>query len=166
MVFCALFHVITSAQGLTGALIGTVKDAQGGVLPGASVIVSSPAIIGGALTMTTSEKGQLRFPALTPGSYALSVELPGFAAYREDGIQIGAGATLERTIVLTIAGRAESVVVEGTGSRIEARGAGFGSRTSSEDLRAIPARRSSMFDAIRSAPGHFTDIAVERHVDH
>ena len=37
MVFCALFQVITSAQGLTGALIGTVKDAQGGVLPGASV---------------------------------------------------------------------------------------------------------------------------------
>ena len=153
MVFCALFQVITSAQGLTGALIGTVKDAQGGVLPGASVIVSSPAIIGGTLAMTTSEKGQLRFPALPPGSYALSVELPGFAAYREDGIQIGAGATLERTIVLTITGRAESVVVEGTGSRIEARGAGFGSRTSSEDLRAIPARRSSMFDAIRSAPG-------------
>jgi len=153
MVFCALFQVITSAQGLTGALIGTVKDAQGGVLPGASVIVSSPAIIGGTLAMTTSDKGQLRFPALPPGSYALSVERPGFAAYREDGIQIGAGATLERTIVLTIAGRAESVVVEGTGSRIEARGAGFGSRAASEDLRAIPARRSSMFDAIRSAPG-------------
>lgn len=153
MMFCALFPVITSAQGLTGALIGAVKDAQGGVLPGVSVQVSSPAIIGGALAMTTGEKGQLRFPALPPGSYVLSVELPGFAAYREDGIQIGAGATLERTIVLTIAGRAESVVVEGTGSRIEARGVGFGSRTGTEDLRAIPARRSSMFDAIRSAPG-------------
>src|SRR6185436_19929405 len=63
MVFCALFQVMTSAQGLRGALIGTVKDAQGGVLPGASVQMSSPAIIGGALTMTTSEKGQLRFPA-------------------------------------------------------------------------------------------------------
>jgi len=115
--------------------------------------MSSPAIIGGALAMTTSDKGQLRFPALPPGSYTLNVERPGFATYREDDIQIGAGATLERTIVLTIIGRSETVVVEGTGSRIEARGAGFRSRTGSEDLRTIPARRSSMFDAIRSAPG-------------
>ncbi|HEY9461911.1 MAG TPA: TonB-dependent receptor, partial [Vicinamibacterales bacterium] len=146
-------EVTPSTQGLTGALIGTVKDAQGGVLPGASVRVTSPAIIGGVLMMATSEKGQLRFPALPPGSYTLSVELPGFADYREEGIPIGAGATLERTIVLTLSGRAESVVVEGIGSRSEARGVGFGSRASSDELRTIPARRASMFDAIRSAPG-------------
>ena len=153
VVVCALLEVTPSTQGLTGALIGTVKDAQGGVLPGASVRVTSPAIIGGVLMMATSEKGQLRFPALPPGSYTLSVELPGFADYREEGIPIGAGATLERTIVLTLSGRAESVVVEGIGSRSEARGVGFGSRASSDELRTIPARRASMFDAIRSAPG-------------
>ena len=36
---CVVFST-TAAQGLTGALIGTVKDAQGGVLPGAVVRVS------------------------------------------------------------------------------------------------------------------------------
>ncbi len=49
---------IAVAQGLTGSLIGTVKDAQGLVLPGAVVRVSSPALIGGAVTKTTNEKGQ------------------------------------------------------------------------------------------------------------
>ena len=56
----------------------------------------------------------MRFPVLAPGSYALVIELPPrFASYREENISIGAGATLERTVVLTLAGVAEAVVVEG-----------------------------------------------------
>jgi len=88
---------MTAAQGLTGALIGTVKDAQGGVLPRAAVRVTSPALIGGPLTVTTSEKGQLRYPALPPGTYILDIALEGFASYHEEDITVGAGATIERT---------------------------------------------------------------------
>ena len=47
---CVLLPRPAVAQGLTGALIGTVKDAQGGVLPGAVVRVGSPALIGGPAT--------------------------------------------------------------------------------------------------------------------
>ena len=54
---------IATAQGLMGALIGTVKDEQGGVLAGARVRISSPALIGGPETLITSDKGQLRFPS-------------------------------------------------------------------------------------------------------
>src|SRR5262245_46741328 len=141
------------AQGLSGALIGTVKDEQGGVLQGALVHVTSPALIGGVLTTTTNGKGQLRFPVLAPGTYKLAIELPPkFAAYREENITIGAGATLERTVVLGLAGVAETVVVEGT-SRIEARGSGFETRFGQEYLKTIPTRRFSMFDMIRAAPG-------------
>src|SRR5437016_27406 len=141
------------AQGLTGALVGTVKDEQGAVLPGALVRVTSPALIGGPTTTTTNERGQLRFPVLPPGPYMLEIELQGFATYREEDVRIGAGATLERTAVLKLAGVAESITVEGSGSRIEARGSGFESRFGPEYLGAIPTRRFSMFDAIRAAPG-------------
>ena len=107
-----LLPPMAAAQGLTGALIGTVKDAQGGVLPGAVVRVGSPALIGGQLTMTTNEKGQLRFPALPPGPYVLDIEMQGFATLHEEDIRIGAGATIERTVEMKLAGLAESVVVE------------------------------------------------------
>ena len=49
---------------MTGALIGTVKDTQGGVVPGAIVRVSSPALIGGS---TTAHHQRERAAAL-PGS--------------------------------------------------------------------------------------------------
>ena len=118
----------TDAQVLTGALVGTVKDEHGAVLPGALVRVTSPALIGGPATMTTNERGQLRFPVLLPGTYALDIELAGFATCHEADVTIGVGATLERTVVLKVAGVAESVVVQGTGSRIEARSSGFDTR--------------------------------------
>jgi Carboxypeptidase regulatory-like domain len=94
---CLLLYVITAsvllsrivaAQGLTGALIGSVKDAQGGVLPGAVVRVSSPALIGGPATVTTNDKGQLRFPTLPPGPYALDIVLQGFATYHGNPPQL------------------------------------------------------------------------------
>ena len=150
---CVVFPRVTAAQGVTGALIGTVKDAQGGVLPGAAVHVNSPALIGGPATMTTNEKGQLRFPTLPPGPYVLDIAIAGFATYHEEDIPIGAGATIERTAVLELVGLAESVVVEGAGSRIDARNPGFGTRFGQEDLSAIPTRRTGMSDFLRAAPG-------------
>ena len=144
---------ISVAQGLTGTLIGTVKDEQGAVLTGARVTIRSGALIGGSASLTTNERGQLRFPALPPGLYSLVIEMPGLATLQEDDLLIGAGATIERTAVLRVAGIAESVVVEGAGSRIDARDPGFATRFGHEDLNAIPTRRASMFDFIRAAPG-------------
>jgi hypothetical protein len=121
---CALLPRLADAQTLTGVLVGTVKDEQGAVLPDAQVRVTSSELIGGPAVVTTNGRGQLRFPILPPGTYVLDIELPGFAPYHESDIRIGAGATLERTVVLRIAGIAESVVVQEPGSRIEARAAG------------------------------------------
>jgi hypothetical protein len=149
----AMLAGTAAAQGVTGTLIGTVKDAQSGVLAGATVRLTSPALIGGSATQTTNGKGQFRFPELPPASYMLQVEVQGFSTYGEEDIHVGAGATIERTPVLTVAALATTVVVEGTGSRIDARDPGFGTRFRIEDLKTIPTRRSGMFDFIRAAPG-------------
>jgi hypothetical protein len=150
---CVLLPGLAAAQGLTGTLIGTVRDEQGATVPGGQVRITSEALIGGPRTVPTSEGGQFRFPNLTPGSYTLDIETPGFASYHEQGIRIGAAATLERTVVLKVAGVAESIVVEAAGSRIEARDSGYETRFGADYLREIPTRRYSMFDFIRAAPG-------------
>ena len=150
---CVLVPWITVAQGLTGALIGTVTDEAGGVISGAVVRISSPALIGGELTTKTDERGQLRFPSVPPGSYALEIVLEGFRPYRDADIRIGAGATIERTPVLTLAALADSIVVHGSGSRLDARDPGFGTRFGAEDLDAIPMRRFSYQDWVKTAPG-------------
>ena len=72
------------AQGVTGAVIGTVRDADGGVISGATARLESPALIGGPQSVTTNEKGQLRFANLPPGLYTLEIAMAGFATYRDD----------------------------------------------------------------------------------
>ena len=150
---CVLLPAVAAAQGLTGTLSGTVTDPQGGVLAGALVRISSPALIGGQMTQPTGERGQLRFAALPPGTYILDIELQGFAPYRLDDIRIGVGGTLNLRVQLRLANVTESVAVEGGGSRIDAREPGFETRFGVEDLDAIPTSRASMFPWIRNAPG-------------
>ena len=79
---------LSNAQVLTGTFSGTVKDESGGVLPAASVHLSSPALISGPISMVANERGQFRFVSLAAGDYALDVDMPGFAAYHEDQISI------------------------------------------------------------------------------
>ena len=140
------------AQGLTGTVIGTVRDQQGGVIPGALVTLSSPSLIGGSVASSTNEKGQLRFQALPPGLYSIEIEMAGFASHRESDFVVGAGATIERSVVLAMTGVEETVEVQG-GSRIEARGSGFETRFGADYIKTIPGRRYSLFDFIKAAPG-------------
>jgi hypothetical protein len=150
------FSVITvtaAAQGLTGTIVGTVQDERGGALAGAVIRAASPAVFGGEVLTTSDERGRFRFPVLQPGRYALTVEVSaGFAAYREEGIELGAGATLDRRVILKLAGVAESITVEGTAKR-NTQTTGQETRFLHDDLESIPTRRFSMFDAIRTAPG-------------
>jgi hypothetical protein len=144
---------IAATQGLSGNLIGTVRDVHGGALQGATVTISSPTLIGKSITVTTNEKGQLQLLALPPGLYVLDIALQGFATFHEEEIRIGGGATIERSAILAVSGVAESIVVEGAGSRIDARDPGLGTRYRYEDIRTIPTRRASMFDWIKASPG-------------
>ena len=158
--------VVAGAQGLTGALGATVKDEQGGVLPGARVTLSSPALIGGPLTATTNDRGHVRFPVLAPGTYTLVVELPPrFAPYRVENITIGAGMTLDRTPVLRVAGFAQSLDVEGE-SLIGARESGFATRfgagaAAQHSHAPLQHVRHDSVGARRVG-----DVAVERHRQH
>jgi hypothetical protein len=142
----------SEAQVLTGSLFGVVKDGSGGVLPGASIQVSSTALIGGSATVVTNEKGQFRLPTLAPGEYALEIELAGFTKYREERIQIDVQGNIERTVTLKLSGIAESISVEG-GSAVEAERSGLASRFGLQELTSIPVRRFSMFAFIKAAPG-------------
>src|ERR671913_917392 len=76
----------------TGTIQGRVTDAQGAVLPGVTVTATSPSALG-AQTTVSSETGNYRFPAVPPGVYTVTYELPGFNSLKREGIQISLGFT-------------------------------------------------------------------------
>ncbi|MCW5961220.1 MAG: TonB-dependent receptor [Pyrinomonadaceae bacterium] len=67
------------AQGTTGSIEGTVNDASGAVVPGASIkIVSASNTSGFSKMITTSEYGRFILPAIPAGTYELRVSSLGF----------------------------------------------------------------------------------------
>jgi len=96
-----------------GVLTGTVRDAQGGVLPGATVEVSSPALIEKIRVATTDGSGQWRIVDLRPGAYSIVAALPGFTTFRRDGVLISGSQILTIPIELRVGGIQESITVTG-----------------------------------------------------
>jgi hypothetical protein len=97
----------------TGTLSGTVRDAQGGVLPGVTISVSSDALIGGARTTVTGDAGSYQLPTLPPGTYVVTYELTGFAPLRREGVVVGVARTTRLDVELGVGTLQESVTVSG-----------------------------------------------------
>src|SRR4051812_45497648 len=66
-----------AGQAVTGTLLGTVRDASGGALPGASVTLVNTGT-GFSRTVTTDATGEYTAPLMPTGDYTVAVEMGGF----------------------------------------------------------------------------------------
>lgn len=88
-----------AAQDYTsGALVGTVADADGAPVAGASVSLTSEDQ-GFTRTTSSGSSGAFRFTALPPGSYSVVIKSPA-GDVSEEGVQIAASATANYTFVV------------------------------------------------------------------
>ncbi len=111
-----LFSLATAAevaaQGGDGALRGSVKDSQGGALPGVTVTATSPVLFGPSVTITDGS-GNYRLINLPPGTFTVTAELAGFAAHPREGILLRAGSNFQVDIVMEVGSLAETITVSG-----------------------------------------------------
>src|SRR5690349_8415117 len=104
--WCAIVVTFCAASALaqtTGRLVGTIVDAQGAVLPGVTVTVTSPNLQG-ANTQITDASGQFRFPSLPPGVYTVKAELTGFRPVDQPDVRIGIDQTVTLPLKMQVAG--------------------------------------------------------------
>jgi hypothetical protein len=102
---------MVSAQGTTGRVTGTVRDAQESVLSGVAVSISSPSLIGGPRVTQTGSDGRFSFAHLAPGSYDVHFELPGFKSQNLKGVEVSVDRTVEVFPKLEIGRFADSITV-------------------------------------------------------
>ena len=106
-----LIPIAASAQ--TSAISGTVKDASGGVLPGVTVEVSSPALIEKTRSTVTSGSGTYSIVALRPGTYTVKFELPGFTTVIREGVELTSDFTATINADLKVGALEETLTVTG-----------------------------------------------------
>ena len=97
----------TSAN--TGAIVGTVTDTSGGVLPGVTVTVTGPNLQGSRVS-TTDSKGEYLIPLLPPGTYKAEYSLTGLKTVVQQGITVNATVSSKQDAKLAL-GVSETMTV-------------------------------------------------------
>ncbi len=109
---CALATLVagtSSAQSTSGNIAGTIYDASGATLPGASVDARNTATGITRSTVSTSS-GQYRVPDLPVGTYTLSVSASGFAGAELTNVSVALNQTVTANMTMQ---------VEKTSTRVE-----------------------------------------------
>jgi hypothetical protein len=148
---CALLVVSSAYAQTTGGINGTVTDNTGAVLPGVTVVTTSPAQMG-AQTTVTNAQGIYRFPSLVPGTYAVAYELAGFTTVRREGIIIGLGFTATLNVQLTLATLTETVTVTGESPVVDVTSTTSTFNVTGEMLETLPNARD-IWSVMGQSPG-------------
>ena len=98
------------AQFDRGTISGTVKDAQGGIVPGATVTVTSTQTQQSRTTVTDGS-GYYTFPNLTPAAMNFVVELSGFKKISRSNVQLDAAGAVKLDFTLETGALTEEVTV-------------------------------------------------------
>lgn len=141
------------AQRQTGSIRGTVKDEAGEPLPGVSVELKGPALMG-TRTTTTDVTGEFRFPALPIGAdYEVSFSLAGFQPAANKNLRITIGGTIVLDIVLNPAAISTELTVTAAAPLVDVSKTSFSSNYTAETLETVPTRRYTFFDMVQASPG-------------
>jgi hypothetical protein len=162
MILGALVLLLTAAtawaaQEQTGVLQGRAADSSGAVLPGVTVTVSGPTILGGARSTTTSDQGTYRIPAIPIGLYTVSFELSGFQTAVFKDIRVQAGATFSVDAQLGVGTVQETVTVSGASPIIDTAATDVSFTYTKELMNTIPNARD-VWAMVSQAPGMTTTV--------
>jgi hypothetical protein len=123
-------------------IAGTVRDTSGAVLPGVTVEATSPALIEKVRAAVTDGTGQYRIEDLRPGTFTVTVALPGFNTFKREGIELSGSFTATINVELKVGELAETVVVSGESPVVDVQSARREVTLKSDVLQAIPSVRS------------------------
>jgi len=140
--------------------IGTITDAQGGVLPGVTVTIRE-VNMGTMREAVTEGEGRYRIGGLQPGTYDLTAELPGFETVQVTGITFTIGLEVRRDITMQLAGVQESVTVTGETPVVEPTRTAVTSVITQEQIDTLPISNRDVTSLALLLPGT-TDDAVRR----
>lgn len=136
----------------SGSLQGTVRDADGGALPGVTVTVSSDALVAREMRAITDARGGYRFPSLPPGVYVVEAEIAGFASVRQEGVRIRLGQALVVDVTMQLATVAEQLTVTGDAPLVSVVDNAVSASIDKDFLDRQPLQRN-YYAVIAAAPG-------------
>ena len=126
---------LTMAQ---STIVGEVRDASKGVVPGVTVEAASEALIEKVRTATTDGSGHYRIVDLRPGIYTVTFTLTGFATFRQENVRLPAELTATVNAEMRVGPLQETVTVTVSPVAVDVQNATQTTRLEREVLDTMP----------------------------
>jgi hypothetical protein len=159
---CSLFlllPLISASAQFRATVQGTVADANGAVVPDATVTLTSKETSAKQTTQSSAD-GFYRITGLSPGTYSLVVEKSGFKKQSFENVVVNAEETQGLDVQLTTGEVAETVTVtEETAQALETENGNVTRALTTREIRELPQVGRDPYELIRLTPGIFGDGA-------
>jgi hypothetical protein len=142
----------TPLIGQTADLSGIISDPSGLAVPNAKLTVKGQAT-GVTREATSNQEGLYSIPALSPGSYDLTVEATGFRLIHQNGIVLEVDQRASLDFRLSIGSTSESVTVEGSAPVLNSSDASVSTLIGNRFVANLPLNGRSFGSLIQLAPG-------------
>ena len=146
------FCFSASAQVERATIRGTVTDASGAAIPQATVRVTEEST-NEMLTLQTDAAGQYSANNLTPGSYSVQVEKPGFQSHINKGFVIQVFQTARLDVALSVGSVEQSIEVTTAVPLLQSENASVGQVITTQSIDELPLNGRNMSQLAIIAPG-------------
>src|SRR5204862_7868103 len=136
----------------SGTIEGLVKDESCGVLPGATVTLTSPQLQVGQTVQVSDAAGNYKFVDLPAGTYRLKAELTGFSTSIREDLRLTVGFNARVDLTLKLGAMEESVTVSGQSPVVDITSTTGSVAFTKEVLDSIP-RGRDLQNIFAMAPG-------------
>jgi hypothetical protein len=138
----------------TGTIVGTIKDSQGGVIPGATLTLTSESRGTQLVDATANASGDFVFANVPPDRYSIQVAMDGFKTLRRTGVTVSAGdRVVLGTLAIEVGGMSETVQVRSEAPLIQASTGERSFAITTDSVENLPISNRSFVQLATLAPG-------------
>jgi hypothetical protein len=140
------------SQVTTGSILGTVRDATGAVVSNATVTITDTGK-GTTSTKQTDASGDYNVPFLIPGTYTVSVEMPGFKRSVSSNVVLDIDQKARVDFDLQTGGATETVQVNTTPPLMRLESSELGEVVGTQQVQNLPLNGRNFASLVYLVPG-------------
>ena len=141
-----------SAQSAYGAIVGTVSDSAGAVVPGATVTVTN-AGTNEVRTMQSNAAGEYRFVGLQPAEYKVGVTAKSFKRYEHSAVTVQVDGIVRIDVALQVGAATETVEVTTETPLLNTDSTGVSDTVEGQRVQEMPLNGRNTMNLIALTPG-------------